>query len=473
MRIGAATRRSAMRLRRVSVERPRLLFVPSPGLCDFYYDDARRQAAICANRTGKTYHAIAKAALCAIDADAAGEPVRLRITAPTNKMMYDTHGRYLEHFLRGYLDKKSRWSPARGFNNGNVAVTAGGSTIALNSYEQRVDSMAAASLHGVLLDEPPPPGHFEEALARVFDTDGFVWVTCTAVNRPVKWLKKIVEDGVAAGDWSLYQVGLSTKNCPWYSEEQVQNRIREAARQPWSYRQRIEGSWEGVAIDRSFTGYSDRNNLLVAELQENWPRAGRVHVVLAVDHGEGPGHSHWTLLAYQSFRVGRRQEVVIRALAEWSNAERMSVRREAEGVRDMVRAAGLDLANVSWAVGDTNAAGRSEGARSMNDLFEREFALMMGRSPDQPRFVFRRAEKGADSIEAGVARVNQLLDHVPDGYALPSLQVIGPACGRIHDALTYWSGRDDDLKHAADCLRYAVVAICNEVGWADDVLLAA
>lgn len=473
--IGAAAKRSAKRLRRVPQERPRLLFTPSPGLSGFYYEDARRSCVLAANRTGKTYHAIAKVAKAAIDADRAGAPVRLRIVAPTNKMMYDTHGRYLEHFLRGWTAEGSRWSAARGWNNANVAITRGGSTIALNSYEQRPDSMASASLHGVLLDEPPTPAHFDEALARVFDTDGWLWTTLTAVNRPVKFLRTIVEDGVAAGDWTFHQVALSARNCPWYSEEQVQSRIREAARQPWSYRQRIEGAWEGVAINRSFTGYSDRNMLLEAGLRQGWPRAGRVQVILTVDHGEGAGHSHWAVLAYQSVQVGSRAEVVVRCLAEWTNPERMSVEREARCVRDMVRSAGLELHHVSWAVGDTNAAGRSEGARSMNELFERALAELMGRSADQPKILFRRAIKGADSIEAGIARVNQLLDHVPDfpGWTTPSLQVVGHACGRIHEALSYWSGRDDDLKHAADCLRYGVVAICAEVGWADDRLMAA
>jgi hypothetical protein len=467
--IDARTRAAAKRLRRVPLERPRLLFTPSPGLCDFFADDSRREAVVAANRTGKTYHAIAKTADRAIQMDEAGQKGRFRIVAPTNKMMYDTHGRYLEHFLRGYLDKGSRWNAARGWNNGNVAVLRNGTTIALSSYEMRPDAMAAASLHGVLLDEPPTPQHYDEALARVFDTDGFLWITLTAVNRPVKWLRKIVEDGVRAGDWSFYQIGLSAKNCPWYTEEQVQERIREAARQPWSFRQRIEGAWEGVALDRSFTGYSDRNLLLDVGVREGWPGVGRVQVVLSVDHGEGAGHSHWALLAYKV--VG--ESVAIRALAEWTNPERMSVEREAAGVEGMVRSTGLELANVSWAVGDTNSSGRSEGARTMNELFEQAFARLMGRRVDQPKILFRRAIKGADSIEAGVARVNQLLDHVPAGWDRPSLQIVGPACGRIHEALSYWSGKDDDLKHAADCLRYGVVAICSEVGWADDRLMAA
>lgn len=460
------------------------MFDPSPGLHKFWVDECTRQAVVAANRTGKTYHAIGKVAKKAIEADRTGEPGRFRIVAPTNKMMYDTHGRYLEHFLRGWMAKGSRWSAARGFNNGNVAITRGGSTISLNSYEQRVDSMASSSLHGVLLDEPPPPGHFEEALARVFDTDGWVWVTLTAVNRPVKWLRAIVEQGVADDDWTFHQIALSAKNCPWYTEEQVQRRIREAARQPWSYKQRIEGAWEGVAIDRSFVGYSDRNLVVRVDpatgipttlgLRQGWPRGGTVYLVLSVDHGEGAGHSHWTLLAYMSVQTSSGVEVVIRALNEWTNPERMSVEREARGVRDMVRSTGLELEQISWAVGDTNSAGRSEGARSMNELFEQALAELMGRKPDQPKILFRPANKGPDSIEAGVARVNQLLDHVPavPGYDLPSLQIT-PECGRGIEALSYWSGKDDDLKHAADSIRFGVVAIAREAGWADDRLLAA
>lgn len=486
----AGAKLAVTRLRRASHDRPRLFFTPSPGLLPFWEDDARRQCVLAANRVGKTYHAIAKVAKKVIEAEDEGRVLRLRITAPTNKMMYDTHGRYLELFLRGWLAKGSRWSPAKGFNNGNVAIARGGSTIALNSYEQRVDAMASSALDGVLLDEPPPPGHYEEALARVMSTHGWVWATFTAVNRPVKWFRKIVEDGLklAPGqtvpDWTFHQVALSHKTCPWYPEEWVQERIREAARQPWSYKQRIEGAWEGVAIDRSFTGYSDRNLLYTTGsestgqkatgFKQAWPYPGKsVRVVLAVDHGEGAGHSHWILFAYQVV-PGSRPSVVIRAIGEWSNPSRMSVKAEAEAVQAMVIGAGLDLGCVSWAIGDTNSAGRSVGARSMNELFEQEFARLMGRNPNQPRFVFRSALKGADTIEPGIARVNQLLDELPDvpGYDLPCLQILD-GCSRTVDALCYWSGKDDDLKHPADTLRYGVTSICAEVGVADGRLVAA
>lgn len=449
---GAAQARALRVLASVTRRDPSRWFTPSPGLAAFWGDRSLRIAVVAANRTGKTRHAIERLAR-----EMRTRPgTRYRIVAPTARQGIRIHAAYLAAALGDFLADGSSYSKRTGFNAGNVAYARNGSSCEITSYEQEPDAHAGSSLHGVLLDEPPPPGHYEEALARVFDVDGWVWVTLTAVGRPVKWLREIVEDGVRDGDWTLHRVPLSTTTCPWYSADQVARRLREARRAPWSYAQRIEGAWEGVSDDRRFTGLAEGSILpLTVGPRQGWPVPGRaVHLALSADHGDGSGHAVWVLYGYQVSGARRAgdgpRRVHVRAIAEWTNDRRHSVETEAAAVDGMVRAAGFTLGDIEWAVGDTNALSKSTTARTLNEAFEAAFARLGG------RFAVRPARKGPDSVEGGIAIVNGLLD---DGGL-----VVSEACPSVEAALRHWAGKDDDLKHAADSLRYGVVAIADEVG---------
>lgn len=474
----AALALTTRKLNRVQRRRPRLFFDPSPALWAFVRDTARRICVLAANRVGKTITAIYKLALAMVSRPG----IRCRIVGPTSKRVNRVHGRYLWDFVRDVVAPGCTWNEATGFNGGNLCRLRNGSTCEILSYEQDPQAHASDSMDIVLLDEPPPPAHFTEAEARVFDRSGAVWVTLTAVGRPVKWLKEVVEQGIAereAGEgegWSFYQIALTAENCPWYTPAQIRRRIREVARTPWEYAQRIEGAWDGISEERRFASFTDQNVVpLTVRPTEGWPLPGeRIHAALAVDHGEGPGHSHWLLFGWQ---VAKRSQygvdLVVRVLAEWTNPRRMSAAKEAKAVKAMVEAAGVKLHDLDFAVGDTNTAAKSAGARTLNELFELEFAKLMKRPADNPRLRFRPAKKGPDSINAGLAICNQLFDEeIGADDPVRSLQ-ISEGCKRLVESCSHWQGKDDELKHAADCLRYGVTAIVDETGWEPARLMAA
>ena len=129
----------------------------------------------------------------------------------------------------------------------------------------------------------------------------------------------------------------------------------------------------------------------------------------------------------------------------------------------MVRDSGISLKDIKWGVGDTNVAQKSEAALLLNDQFTMEFARIMGRQPSDPAFEIRRAWKGPDSIRTGVSLVNQLFDEViVTGIRGLSIHESAERCV---EAAAYWSGKNDDLKHGADMMRYAIKAIADEVGY--------
>ncbi len=450
-RLSPAAARSQRLLRRLKSGSPLIAFEPSPGLAAFHADTSRRICLLAANRTGKTRHALAKLARRLLEADRAGTPLRCRVMGPTNSVLVDTHQRYLSELLGAHLAKGSAWRPRLGFPS-DKAVTRGGSQVEFCTYKQDPETLESASLHIVLLDEPPPPAHFDACVARVFDTNGDIWVTLTAVNRPVKWLRELVEAGVRDGDWRFYQVPLSKAACPWYTRAQIEGWKRDAMRRPWSYRQRIEAAWEGTSDNRWFSGFSDAQ-LITARTRagQGWPLAGQaIKLVLSADHGEGPGHSHWVLFGYQVVSRKRGVQLYVRALGEWTNERRMSVESEALAVKEMVESTGAQLGDVSWCVGDTNVASKSETARTLNERFEQEFARLLGHN----RLRVRPAKKGPDSVSGGVATCNQLL--------MGGELFVSELCVCVVESLRHWAGKDDALKHAADAFRYGVCAIATE-----------
>lgn len=464
-RLPPAVARANRQLRRLRQRRPLVVFDPSPALAEFYRARGKRQLVLAANRVGKTRHAIAKLAARLLEADRAGVPIRCRVMGPTHSVMVDTHQRYLAELLGTQIAEGSRWRPKVGFSS-SKAITRGGSWVEFCTYKQDPETLESSSLHIVLLDEPPPPAAFDACVARTFDTDGEVWVTLTAVNRPVKWLRTLAEEGAKDGDWQVWQVPLSKEACPWYTHRQIEAWKKDARRRPWSYKQRIEAAWEGTSDDRWFSGFVD-SNLISARVRPNdgWPKGGKVTLVLAADHGEGPGHSHWVLFGFQvAPRRGGRPRLYVRALAEWTNERRMSVESEAAAVRGMVESVGAKLEWIAWGVGDTNAMSKSETARTQNEAFQQEFARLMGLLPEEATLEMRPAKKGPDSVEGQVATCNQLLD----GGEL----YVSELCVHVVESLRHWAGKDDSLKHAADAFRYGACAIVREVGW-EPVAIAA
>lgn len=65
--------------------------------------------------------------------------------------------------------------------NGRFLSLANGSTVQFNSMEQDVQKFAGQSLHWTHFDEEPPEDVWDEARARVVDTDGEWWMTLTPV----------------------------------------------------------------------------------------------------------------------------------------------------------------------------------------------------------------------------------------------------------------------------------------------------
>lgn len=457
--MNARTRAAALALRHSVTQSPLLYFDPSPPLAAFGRDDSRRILVRAANRVGKTRHAAWKLGRYML----ANPGARCRAVGPTARQVNNVLARYLAHFLGPSLARGSYWTEGRGFNAANLIKLGNGSICQLMSYEQTPDAHAGDEMDVIWLDEPPSPPIFQESLARLLSRDGALWLTLTAVGRPVKWLRQLIQ--AEGSTWSEHVVRFTRDAVPWYSRSQVDAWLAEMASVPWQYAQRVECAWEGVTEDRRLSAFSDRNVVpLTVGARQGWDERRPVHAALVADHGEDAGHSAWVLFLWQvaHHRLGS-PTLAIRAADCWTNAKRMSAEREARAVADMVSANGVTLADLDFAVGDINSAGKSAGGRSLNQVYEGLFARMMGESPERPTLLFRPAHKGADSIDAGLMRCNQLLD--------AGQLMLSERAELLCEAAAHWAGKQDDMVHLVDALRYGVVAILDETG-AEPIRLA-
>ena len=448
----ALTSRAQLGARRLRSVGELLRFCPSPAFERFVDDEARMVLLRAANRVGKTRHCAYRAARLAVSQPHS----RLRCIGPTNKHAQTVLGAYLADFLAPYLDPASYYIRGRGWNGGREKVVrlANGSYIELYSLEDSVDAHSGASLHEVVMDEPPSRAHYLENLARVVDTGGRLVIAATMVNRPVRWLRQMVEGEDASptqgrtihsSGWVQYVARVERQNEPWIPEAQVDFWLSAMDASPWQKAQRVDAAWEGGASDtRRFSAFTEAN--VVDEL----PR-GSVSIGVAMDHGEVSGRQIAILILYSGSRAW--------VIDEDHPDHPSSPEEDAHRLLAMLRRNGIEPNNVDLAVGDINTAGKGASGLRVNDLIAQSIADRLGKR--SPPFRIMAPSKVPGSVDWGQRLINfasrrgDLLVH--------------PRCRYVLDMLRHWNGVRTpgtdmgELAHAADCLRYGLTAALGRV----------
>lgn len=431
------------KLAEVARVHPLLVFKPSPALAPFCEDTTNPlQLVRAANRVGKTRHAAYKAAKFAVE----NAESRGRCVSPTRAQMSAVMGRYLAEFLAPHLATGCYFTPGKGWNI-NTIRTKNGSLIQLKSYEDHVTSHAGDELDFVCLDEPPPAAILLESIARLVSRNGQLWLCATMVGRPIEYLQRAVE--TPGSRWVQYLARFSRENCPWYSDEQVNQWLETMESAPWEHSQRVEGAWTGATLDRFYTGFSERN-VDPAAIQAG----ASVELALAIDHGHTGGNTVALLMLVSGDasrpaswlpQAGRHVWVVDEHVSEDGHSE---VETSA-GIIDMLRRRGFKPTDVKIAVGDWNYSGNWR----INDILTREIARQVRASSPPFRIVNATKDRGWGhrTINSALSRRELFID---------------PRCKALLKSLRHWRGSskgvDGDLSHAADAMRYGVLAILGE-----------
>lgn len=411
---------------------PLRLFVPSPGFRPFVISDAKKMALRAANRVGKTRHAAYKLARRMVDFPNS----RCRIVGPSRFQTQQVLGRYLNEFIGAYLHPRSHYIHGRGWNS-TVVQLKNGSICQLKSYEDRSDTHAGDSLDLIIMDEPPPKAHFSENQARVIDRKGQFIVAFTAVNRPVDYLRRVIEEPAAG--WTQYVVPFRREYVPWYSDEQYEAMLQAFRSSPWEWAQRVDAEWAGVTEGRIFASFDGDN------ISENIPRYD-LSFGIGIDHGRVAGRQVGILVAWKASKV----HVIEEYRCQWGTTPE----EDARGILAMLRRCKLKPTDISLAIGDTNQGGR--GWR-VNDLIEEAMKKELGGR--HPPFRIRGADKAAGTVDYGLRIVNHA--------AARKDLLVHPRCSNILETLRHWRGKTDatedgQLAHAADALRYILAGILQD-----------
>ncbi len=92
--------------------------------------------------------------------------------------------------------RKANFDPRNGFGKDNPAVVFdNGSVVRFRTTNQGPEALAGATIDYVAIDEPCDEDVYRELDRRVLRRGGQVGITLTPINRPVEWLRALVEQG--------------------------------------------------------------------------------------------------------------------------------------------------------------------------------------------------------------------------------------------------------------------------------------
>jgi len=413
----------------------------SPPQKRFHRNKNRKRAFIAANKVGKTFWGAAEAWFHMLSDHPYREVPEPGSTGWVLCSDLRTGWEAISEVMHeleppGVLDESCKYVPGVGYlyRSQKIIRLINGSVMVGKGCEQSMLALESKRVQWAWVDEPPKESHWHGLRARLTMDMAPYWLTLTPVGRPVGWLQHMLEGSIEDNvepepGWCVEHVELSLENAPHRSEEDIENQKLECS--PWEYNQRILAQWEGLTKDRWVSGFSEGNLFDDEDMPKNIQAIG-----LGFDHGERPGKSVCHLVAWDGFTVW--------VLDEHSDDELSTPASEARAITEMLRSWGIEPSDVDEARGDSNSAGKLGLGFTMNDLYMREFARIVGAST--PPFDLRVPYKRRGSIDA---RVRMLSSACVDGRFR-----VHRGCTRLIHTLRHWRGANDDLKDPFDSCGY-------------------
>lgn len=428
------TAASALRRLRAS---PLARYEPGPPHRAFLESDARFRLLRAPSQSGKTlaaaYETVCRCLGVHPYQDVPPAPIEARVVCHSFKQSVVVQAKVFDMIPSGVLVPDCTFHPTRGFKHSTVTFINGSRVVFVTSEQARL-ALASATLDLCWMDEVPPPEMYAESVSRLVQTGGCLYMTLTPIGRPVDWLREVVEDGVI----SETHFALSTKSCPWMTQEQVDEAI--AVCLPSQRPQVIYGDWDGVTPDRYFAAFDD--DMVSDELPDR-----ELQIGLGIDHGEDVGREVALLCAFE--RDPRRPKVYF--LDEYVSQGKTGIEADALGIVAMLERAGVGPEAVDEARGDTNSAGKSQAGYAINTLLTESIATLSGYPEHSPPFRIKPARKGPGSV----VYTSRLLH----AAMVKGDMRIHPRCSNLVESFRHWRGpggdqKNKDLSHALDAARY-------------------
>ena len=318
------------------------------------------------------------------------------------------------------------------------------------------DSMAleSATVDAVFFDEPPKYEHWSAARARLSVSNGPTLIAFTAVGRPLDWLKREIEGDPKTGrlpaeSWESVVIPLSIETSPHRTPESIAAQIarNEASGQS---QQRTEGGWEGVTEGRRFKAFTARHcERTAAELIATYKIS---EFRLGADWGEGPKKTaiHLIGLVKSKAEPGKPVLWTYLVLGEYVSQETTTPAMDAKGTAAMIKAVGINPAQIAQGRGDINSMGKGGPGQSVNAAFEAAFTKEIGVRVCPFKMVVPDKSKG--SVDLGHSMISHAI--MEDPY------FVATECESLIQSFNHFTdggtAKDEGYKHALDGARYGI-----------------
>ena len=390
-------------------------------------------------------------------------PVRVMVMGPSWEQMEPLMRRIWEVCPRDELDPRAGYDPGRGITGKPprllfVRGPGAGSVVQFATYEQGVQRLAGATLHRVVLDEPPPEDVYAEAIPRVLRMSGHVRIGCTPTPgmADLAYLRKKVE----AGEVPEMVIPLSEKSCwpvgalrPWLTQAQID---RQAILWPARERgMRLRGDWEPLAEGAWLSAFDE--SCVSAD-----PPPPGAWLIVSGDHGTDPGKQRFVLTAMVGAETERPRAWF---LGEYAPDGYSTPEQDAAGIVTMLREAGLEYDHVDDWVADRSAQTRDATIKKANGLLRAELARLLRRTAEGMKWIYT-PRKYEGSVVDGYRLFNALFAR-RDPSGRPH-GLIHPRCKHLIAAARTFKGRErEPAKDILDGARYGLERAIRRRDWID------
>ena len=350
------------------------------------------------------------------------------------------------------LHPSCEFIPGKGFRGVHPLVRFNnGSIIYIKTANQGL-GLASFTASVVHLDEPVTQEVWNEVAARTLrggagGKTGTICITMTPVGCDVRYMQKLVEEGVISCTKAPLTVESTTpKYCkPIITQEQI-DRISQTYL-PIDRAARLNGDWVvGIPEGRVFDCFEET---MISSLP---PPVANYQMALGIDHGSQPNTQIAMLVA---LNMDDPQNPWLYVLDEYISGA-APPESHARAILEMLTRNNVLPAQCTW-TGDNVHYGNSQGHGKMsNSLLMRAFESIM-RVPMLP-FRIRTIKKKRHSVYYGSAMLHTIMAR--------RQFFIHPRCSKTIESIQRWTMKKnqsdrskDPYGHCIDALRYATLPI--------------
>ena len=453
MSIKKATK-NIRRLKDRAVTNPLDYYCPTPPQEAFLRDDSKIKLLLGGNQVGKTTVGVVELLHRCL-----GTHPYLKTDPPPIQAYLITHSHQQSVTIqeklyamtpKGALHPDCEFIPGKGFRGIHPIVRfSNGSIIYIKTANQGL-GLASFTASFVHLDEPVTQEVWNEVAARTLrggagGKTGTIAITMTPVGQDVRYLQKLVEEGVVSCTKAPLTVEMTTpKYCKPTIEQSTIDRISQTYL-PIDRAARLNGDWVvGIPEGRVFDSFEE------AMISSQPPPIANYKIAIGIDHGSQPNTQIAILVA---MNLEDPQNPWVYVLDEYVSGA-APPEAHARAILEMLARHQIDPGQCTW-TGDNVHFGDSSGQGKMsNSLLMKAFESVL-RVP-MLSFRIRTVKKKRYSVYYGSAMIHSIMAR--------KQFFIHPNCKRTIPSIQRWTMKKnqsdrsrDEWGHCIDAMRYAII----------------